>query len=65
MSQIKIIGKYKNQQNPKDRKVKVELKFASDKIQSGKEIVVNRQLSRTKRLFDLLPRVVLSFKSSL
>lgn len=49
MSQIKIIGKYKNQQNPKDRKVKVELKFASDKIQSGKEIVVNRQLFRTKR----------------
>lgn len=49
MSQIKIIGRYVNQQKPKDRKVKVELKFASDKSRSGKEIVVKRQFFRTER----------------
>ena len=46
---IKIIGRYVNQQKPEDRKVKVELKFASDKSQSGKEIMINRQLFRTER----------------
>lgn len=38
-----------NQQKPKDRKLKVELKIASDKSQSGKEIMVNRQFFRTDR----------------